>query len=406
MNAGPEDGIPIESLIVELRRLGDAVDKDDLSGLAKMHGACEALMRSAGADAAAGGSPLCELVHELGKTLEALILGEAADPDEAMSAMAEKVSALEKLAVSAPSADVEKPPVAELSDDEVSARLASVFEDEPSSDNPSATDESTTTASNKSAPSAATTEGECPVTGAFSGDNADAKPAAAAPPYESEPLSIKESETEFVKGFVEEAYEHIEAIEAALLDVEREPDDSAKIDSLFRPFHTIKGMAGFLIERGTSVTFSTPQVQDSCGFPDPFPENRPSPARLPAQISPPDLAGAQLVRRRRRPRRLLSPPIRLLSPSSTRSQIQGHHSDPAPRTPPPSSSRRLRTSAGVRHLRYTRVRMSRETGTRCEIASDPRHAKAHHVPLAASKWSMGERTRTRPGNSSSHIAPM
>lgn len=48
MNTGPEDGTSIETLIVELRRLADAVDKDDLSGLAKMHGVCEALMKSTG----------------------------------------------------------------------------------------------------------------------------------------------------------------------------------------------------------------------------------------------------------------------------------------------------------------------------------------------------------------------
>lgn len=66
------------------------------------------------------------------------------------------------------------------------------------------------------------------------------------PPHVAEPLKIDEKETEFVKGFVEEAGEHIEAIEAALLEVERAPDNTAHVDNLFRPFHTIKGMAGFL----------------------------------------------------------------------------------------------------------------------------------------------------------------
>ncbi|MCH7813856.1 MAG: chemotaxis protein CheA [Planctomycetes bacterium] len=60
------------------------------------------------------------------------------------------------------------------------------------------------------------------------------------------PLTLKQEEIEFVKGFVEEGAEHIEAIEAAVLAVEGVPEDTAKINDLFRPFHTIKGIAGFL----------------------------------------------------------------------------------------------------------------------------------------------------------------
>ena len=75
---------------------------------------------------------------------------------------------------------------------------------------------------------------------------AQSEPDSAEPEYEQLPLEIDEKELEFVGGFVDEAREHIEAVEAALLEVERAPDDAEQIDALFRPFHTIKGMAGFL----------------------------------------------------------------------------------------------------------------------------------------------------------------
>ena len=39
----------------------------------------------------------------------------------------------------------------------------------------------------------------------------------------------------------------VDDLKAALLEVERAPDDAEKINDLFRPFHTIKGMAGNLL---------------------------------------------------------------------------------------------------------------------------------------------------------------
>lgn len=66
------------------------------------------------------------------------------------------------------------------------------------------------------------------------------------PVYESAPLMIDHDALDFAKDFVEEANEHIEAIELAVLEVERVPGDTARLDDLLRPFHTIKGLAGFL----------------------------------------------------------------------------------------------------------------------------------------------------------------
>jgi len=64
--------------------------------------------------------------------------------------------------------------------------------------------------------------------------------------YVQEPLHISDEELEYVKSFVAECGEHLENGENLLLSIEQSPDDLEQINELFRPFHTIKGMAGFL----------------------------------------------------------------------------------------------------------------------------------------------------------------
>lgn len=51
---------------------------------------------------------------------------------------------------------------------------------------------------------------------------------------------------ELLQGFIDETAEHIQLIENGLIDWEASPSDLTIIDSIFRPFHTIKGVAGFL----------------------------------------------------------------------------------------------------------------------------------------------------------------
>lgn len=55
-----------------------------------------------------------------------------------------------------------------------------------------------------------------------------------------------EDSREVLEEFFQEAMEHLENIEAALLDLENDPKDQDAISSVFRSFHTIKGVAGFL----------------------------------------------------------------------------------------------------------------------------------------------------------------
>jgi two-component system chemotaxis sensor kinase CheA len=51
---------------------------------------------------------------------------------------------------------------------------------------------------------------------------------------------------ELVANFLSEAQEHLEGIETRLVHLEQHPDDLEAVNAIFRPFHTLKGVAGFL----------------------------------------------------------------------------------------------------------------------------------------------------------------
>ncbi|MCK4658127.1 MAG: chemotaxis protein CheA [Phycisphaerae bacterium] len=208
---------------VFVRQLSEAADKllkDDLSTLAKMHGWCEQLSEATNPQASQPSPTMHAIAASLAQNLEALILGDAQDLDQTVADVVTMIAELADPASTSPSAQsASTTESVDQSDAEVAARLADVFDEEPR-----------------------------PVAEASGSDGATTpvEAATSVPPYESQPLVIGEKEAEFVAGFVEEAREHIEAIEVAVLDVEKSSDGSAKIDDLFRPFHTIKGMAGFL----------------------------------------------------------------------------------------------------------------------------------------------------------------
>ncbi|MFZ5776158.1 MAG: chemotaxis protein CheA [Thermodesulfobacteriota bacterium] len=76
-----------------------------------------------------------------------------------------------------------------------------------------------------------------------------ATPQMAAPPPPSgggEPMPDFLQDTDLLAGFIEEAFEHLESIEVNVLELEQNPDDQNIINNIFRPFHTIKGVSGFL----------------------------------------------------------------------------------------------------------------------------------------------------------------
>jgi two-component system, chemotaxis family, sensor kinase CheA len=58
--------------------------------------------------------------------------------------------------------------------------------------------------------------------------------------------SALNQDPELVGEFIQEAREHLQNVEAGLLGLEKEPATSEILNSIFRSFHTIKGLAGFL----------------------------------------------------------------------------------------------------------------------------------------------------------------
>jgi two-component system chemotaxis sensor kinase CheA len=72
------------------------------------------------------------------------------------------------------------------------------------------------------------------------------------PPAETAEAPVWD-DPEMVANFLPEAQEHLEGIETHLVYLEQHPDDLETINAIFRPFHTLKGVAGFL---------NLPQIQE------------------------------------------------------------------------------------------------------------------------------------------------
>lgn len=58
--------------------------------------------------------------------------------------------------------------------------------------------------------------------------------------------NVHDSDTDLVHDFVAEAVEHLDASEGHLLAIEKDPHQSEALNAVFRAFHTIKGLAGFI----------------------------------------------------------------------------------------------------------------------------------------------------------------
>ncbi|MDP0499575.1 MAG: chemotaxis protein CheA [Verrucomicrobiota bacterium JB022] len=66
-------------------------------------------------------------------------------------------------------------------------------------------------------------------------------------PAEEQPQRVDlESDPELLNEFLSEAYEHLEVVEQQVLTLENDPEDAEALAAVFRAYHTIKGVAGFL----------------------------------------------------------------------------------------------------------------------------------------------------------------
>ncbi len=57
---------------------------------------------------------------------------------------------------------------------------------------------------------------------------------------------LSQEDKEIFNDFISESRENLELIELNLIDLEQEPNDKEIMNAIFRPFHTIKGVSGFL----------------------------------------------------------------------------------------------------------------------------------------------------------------
>lgn len=203
-------------------------DQNNLGLLAQMHSCCETLQSPpddlAGPDVRAA---LARLARALGTFIEKVILDEAADISGGLKLLQPALAAFDSALTSNNTAAA----------DELECefrQFAGVQGAPPAKPAPAVAVQAPPPAAAKSAPAA--------------------QPRVADDEYVSEPLILDMDEREHLTGFVDEAREHMDAIEAALLEVERDPTDPSKINELFRPIHTIKGIAGFLNLRDINRT--------------------------------------------------------------------------------------------------------------------------------------------------------
>lgn len=63
---------------------------------------------------------------------------------------------------------------------------------------------------------------------------------------EEQQFTMTDEDAALMLDFTTESAEHIESAEAGLLELEAKPDSKEVLNQIFRAFHTIKGMAGFL----------------------------------------------------------------------------------------------------------------------------------------------------------------
>ncbi len=81
---------------------------------------------------------------------------------------------------------------------------------------------------------------------------------------EEAPVVLTEEDIQIMSDFVVESLENLESIEVNLVDLEQDPGNKETIDSIFRPFHTIKGVSGFLnLAKINRLGHSTENLLDS-----------------------------------------------------------------------------------------------------------------------------------------------
>ncbi len=226
----------LKELVHRLAELSDRVDPTDLGDLAQIHECAVRVEKVAQTDSGPAGQQLGRFCRQTATVAEDVILENCPSPKDVLARLSQAAQELAQaieVMQGIPDERTLRHCIAILKGEAVqadaSACTAQPVPEEPQS--PSIEDSSSQNEEHVQPE-----------------PNTEVHPQAAseAPEHKQEPLIIAETEFEYVQSFLTECQEHIENIEAGLLTLEQTPDDLNKINELFRPFHTIKGMAGFL----------------------------------------------------------------------------------------------------------------------------------------------------------------
>ncbi len=182
--------------VEELAAAAMLIEPADLTALASLHSQVEKLGQAAGAANDATGTAVSQPCQRALKLIESIILHEAANAEEALNGLRGTIAEIQTLLK-----------------------------------------QGATPGAPPSVPASTPAE-----------NNKASAPAAGAP---SETASMQESpirpdDAGLVHEFLAEANSHIDTAEAELLKLEHTPTDKAAINAVFRAFHTVKGVAGFL----------------------------------------------------------------------------------------------------------------------------------------------------------------
>jgi len=85
-----------------------------------------------------------------------------------------------------------------------------------------------------------------------------------ASPEANAPVSLSDEDLEIMADFVSEAEDNLGSIEGNLIELEDDPSNMDTVNEIFRPFHTIKGVSGFLaLNRINRLAHTTENLLDS-----------------------------------------------------------------------------------------------------------------------------------------------
>ncbi len=80
----------------------------------------------------------------------------------------------------------------------------------------------------------------------------------------TEPEKISDDDMEILVDFISEAEDNLDTIEVNLIELEQDPSNNDIINDIFRPFHTIKGVSGFLaLNKINKLSHTTENLLDS-----------------------------------------------------------------------------------------------------------------------------------------------